>query len=110
MPRLPFKGKSWPFLLTWSVWKSTWMIFFVFGDSFQEALRNIEKSHLHCEEAHLALSDKKCGLMCKARVVLGHLISEKGIQVDPANEDFMQQVQQQFEKELVSGNTNLLKI
>lgn len=56
----------------------------MFGDSFQEALKNLEKVLLHCQEAHLALSDKKCRLMCKARVVLGHLISDKGIQVDLA--------------------------
>ena len=53
--------------------------FSVFGDSFQEALKNIEKEILLCQEAHLALSDKKCRLMCKAGVVLGHFISDKGI-------------------------------
>ena len=58
--------------------------FAVFGDSFQEALENLEKVLAHCQEAHLALCDKKCRLMCKAGVVLGHLISSKGIQVDPA--------------------------
>ena len=57
--------------------------FSVFGDSFQEALKNLEKVLLRCQESHLALSDKKCGLICKARGVLGHLISDKGIQVDP---------------------------
>lgn len=39
---------------------------------------------LHYQEAHLALSDKKYRLMCKAGVVLAHLISDKGIQVDLA--------------------------
>jgi len=58
--------------------------FSVFGDSFQEALKNLEKVLLRCQEAHLALSDKKCRLMCKVGVVLGHLISDKCIQVDPA--------------------------
>jgi len=53
--------------------------FSMFGDSFQEALKNLEKFVLHCQEAHLALSDKKCKLMCKAGVVLGHLIFDKGI-------------------------------
>ena len=47
--------------------------FSVFGNSFQEALENLEKVLLCCQDAHLALSDKKCRLMCKARVVLGHL-------------------------------------
>lgn len=58
--------------------------FSVFGDSFQEALENLEKVLLHCQEAHLALSEKKCRLMCKVGIVLGHLISTKDIQVDPA--------------------------
>ena len=58
--------------------------FSVFGDSFQEALKNMEKLLIHCQEAHLTLSDKKCRLMCKAGVVLGHFISGKGIQVDSA--------------------------
>jgi len=34
--------------------------FSVFGDSFQEALKNLEKVLLHFQESHLALSDKKC--------------------------------------------------
>ena len=38
---------------------------------------------LHYQEAHLALSEKKCILMCNSGVDLGHLISNKGIQVDP---------------------------
>ena len=58
--------------------------FYVFGNSFQEALKNLEKMLLRCQEAHLTLSDKKCRLMCKARVVLGHIISNKGIQVELA--------------------------
>jgi len=33
--------------------------FFVFGDSFHEALKNLEKVLLRCQEAHLSLSDKK---------------------------------------------------
>ena len=53
--------------------------FSVFRDSFQKALKNMEKVILRCQEAHLTLSDKKCRLMCKAGVVLGHLISDKGI-------------------------------
>ena len=53
--------------------------FYVFGDSFQEALKNLEKVLLHYQEDNIALSDKKCRLMCKAGVVLGHLISKKGI-------------------------------
>ena len=58
--------------------------FSVFGNSFDGALKNLEKVILHCQEAHLCLSDKKCRLMCKEGIFLGNLISEKGIQVDLA--------------------------
>ncbi len=53
--------------------------FSMFGDSFEEYLENLEKVLLHFQEAHLTLSDKKCRLMCKVGLVLGHLISSKGI-------------------------------
>lgn len=57
--------------------------FLVFANSFQEALKNLEKVLLRFQEAQLALSDKKCRLMCTTGVVLGILVSDKGIQVDP---------------------------
>ena len=63
--------------------------FSVFGDSLQDALKNIEKVILRCQEAHLSLSDKKCRLLCKVGVVLGHVISDKGIQVDPTNAEII---------------------
>ena len=50
--------------------------FYVFGDSFQESLKNLEKVLLHCQEACPALSEKNCRLMCKVEVVLAHLISD----------------------------------
>jgi len=53
--------------------------FSVFGDLFQEALKNLEKLFFRCQEVHITLSDKKCRLMCKVGVVLGYLISDKGI-------------------------------
>ena len=58
--------------------------FSVFGNSFKEALKNLEKVLLRCQKSHLTLSGNKCRLVCKAGVVLGHLISNKGIQVDLA--------------------------
>lgn len=36
---------------------------------------------------HLALSDKKCRLMCRAGVVLSHLIYDQGVQVGPTKID-----------------------
>ena len=82
MPQLPFKGWSWPFFADLECVEIYMDDFSVFGDSFQEALKNLEKVFLHCQEYHLDLSDKNCILMCKARLVLGHLISDQGIQTD----------------------------
>lgn len=53
--------------------------FSVFGNSFDEALNNLEKVLSGCQEAHLSLSDKKCRLMCKAGVVLSNLVFDEGI-------------------------------
>ena len=56
-----------------------------YGDSFDEALENLENVLKCCEHAHLSLSTKKCHMMMREGVVLGHFISAVGIQVDPAN-------------------------
>jgi len=37
-----------------------------------------------CVETHLVLNWEKCHFMVKEGIVLGHKISEKGIDVDPA--------------------------
>ena len=37
-----------------------------------------------CEEKHLVLNWEKCHFMVKEGIVLGHLVSERGIEVDKA--------------------------
>jgi hypothetical protein len=37
-----------------------------------------------CEEKHLVLNWEKCHLMVREGIVLGHLVSERGIEVDRA--------------------------
>jgi hypothetical protein len=37
-----------------------------------------------CEEKHLVLNWKKCHFMVREGIVLGHLVSERGIEVDRA--------------------------
>lgn len=64
--------------------------FSAFGNSFQEALQNLKTVLNRCQEAYLSLSDKKCILMCKEGVVLGHLIYDKGIHVDLAKVEVSQ--------------------
>jgi hypothetical protein len=58
--------------------------FTVYRDNFQEAIENLEKVLIRCQETNLSLSHEKCHMLCTEGVVLGHHISPTGIQVDPA--------------------------
>ena len=57
--------------------------FSVYGENFQEALDNLEKVLIRCHETNLALSHEKCRMMFTKGVVLGHIISQARIEVDP---------------------------
>ncbi|GKD23149.1 reverse transcriptase domain-containing protein [Tanacetum coccineum] len=61
--------------------------FFVFGDSFDLCLSNLERMLKRCEDANLVLNWEKCHFMCKKGIVLGHKISKSGIKVDRAKVD-----------------------
>ena len=56
--------------------------FSVYGETFQEALDNLEKVIVRCQETNLALSHEKCIMMFTRGVVLGHVVSQAGIEVD----------------------------
>ena len=56
--------------------------FTVYGNSFEEALENLEKVLKRCKEANISLSHEKCFMMFTKGIVLGHNISEDGIKVD----------------------------
>lgn len=58
--------------------------FFVFGDSFDVCLSNMEKKLKRCEETHLSLNWEKCHFIVWERIVLGYKNSENGIEVDRA--------------------------
>ncbi|CAH9083337.1 unnamed protein product [Cuscuta epithymum] len=58
--------------------------FSVFGDTFDSCLTNLDRVLARCEETHLALSWEKCHFMVREGIVLGHKVSEKGIEVDKA--------------------------
>ena len=53
--------------------------FTTFGVTFEEALENLEKVLIRCQEHNLSLNSEKCFLMMQEGVVLGHLISEARI-------------------------------
>nr|GEW78500.1 reverse transcriptase domain-containing protein [Tanacetum cinerariifolium] len=56
--------------------------FSVFGNSFSTCLVNLKKMLKRCEDTKLALNWEKSHFMVKEGTVLGHKISNKGIEVD----------------------------
>ena len=56
----------------------------VYGGSFEECLINLEIVLHRCIEKKLVLNWEKCHFMVNQGIVLGHIISKKGIQVDKA--------------------------
>ncbi|KAJ9558521.1 hypothetical protein OSB04_013135 [Centaurea solstitialis] len=58
--------------------------FSVYGTSYDDCLQNLEKILKRCEETDLVLNWEKCHFMVKEGIVLGHLISKRGIEVDRA--------------------------
>ena len=56
----------------------------VYGGSFEECLINLETVLHRCIEKNLVLNWEKCHFMVNQGIVLGHIISTKGIEVDKA--------------------------
>jgi hypothetical protein len=58
--------------------------FSVYGTSLDNSLHNLDKFLQRCEETNLILNWEKCHFMVNEGFVLGHKISERGIEVDRA--------------------------
>ncbi|GJV05561.1 ribonuclease H-like domain-containing protein [Tanacetum coccineum] len=58
--------------------------FFVFGNSFDKCLNNLDKMLQRCKDAHLVLNWEKCHFMVKEGIVLGHKVPSAGLEVDKA--------------------------
>ncbi|CAN6482871.1 unnamed protein product [Victoria cruziana] len=58
--------------------------FFIYGSSFDDCLRKLERVLIRCEETNLVLLWEKSHFMVREGIVLGHIISEIGIEVDKA--------------------------
>jgi hypothetical protein len=63
--------------------------FSVFGSSFQKCLDRLTLVLVRCKEKNLVLNWEKCHFMVKQWVVLGHVISQRGIEVDKAKVDLI---------------------
>jgi len=63
--------------------------FSVFGSLFDDCLANLTKVLQRCKEKNLTLNWKKCHFIVKKGIVLGHVISHDGIEVDKAKIDLI---------------------
>ncbi|CAN6547638.1 unnamed protein product [Malus baccata var. baccata] len=63
--------------------------FSVFGDSFDGCLHNLSLILKRCVETNLVLNWEKCHFMVKQGIVLGHIVSENGIEVDKSKIDLV---------------------
>ena len=57
----------------------------VYGGNFEECMTNLEAILQRCIEKNLVLNWEKCHFMVNQGIVLGHIISSRGIEVDKAN-------------------------
>ncbi|XP_062113938.1 uncharacterized protein LOC133824940 [Humulus lupulus] len=65
------------------------MPFGVYGDSFDRCLHNLTLVLQQCIETNLVLNWEKCHFMVNQGIVLGHVISVKGIEFDKAKIDLI---------------------
>ena len=61
----------------------------IYGGSFEECLINLETVLHRCIEKNHVLNWEKCHFMVSQGIVLEHIISEKGIEVDKAKIDLL---------------------
>ena len=69
--------------------------FSIFGNSFDDCLSNLEKVLIRCEEKNLVLNWEKCHFMVTSGIVLGHIISSEGIEVDKSKIELITNFQHQ---------------
>lgn len=63
--------------------------FSVFGTSFEDCLHNLSKVLERCVEKSLVLSWEKSHFMVQEGIVLGHVVSKRGIELDKAKVDLI---------------------
>ncbi|RDX71695.1 Retrovirus-related Pol polyprotein, partial [Mucuna pruriens] len=73
--------------------------FIVYAESFYACLENLSLVLHRCMETNLVLNCKKCHFMVIEGIVLGHLVSSRGIELDKAkvDQDFLALVQAALE-------------
>jgi len=66
--------------------------FTVYGSFFDACVDSLDRVLHRCIETNLVLNYEKCHFMVEQGIVLGHIISKKGIEVDPAKLDVIAQL------------------
>ena len=66
--------------------------FSVYGSSFDDCLNNLDRVLQRCKDTNLVLNWEKCHFMVNEGIVLGHKISERGIEVDKAKVDAIEKM------------------
>ncbi|RDX61407.1 Retrovirus-related Pol polyprotein from transposon opus, partial [Mucuna pruriens] len=61
--------------------------FTMYANTFETCLGNLSRVLKRCMETNLVLNYEKCHFMVTEGIVLGHLVSNKGIEVDKAKID-----------------------
>jgi hypothetical protein len=64
--------------------------FSIFGFSFDNCLHNLSLVLKHCKETNLILSWEKSQFMVQEGIVLGHIVSKRGIEVDRAKVELIE--------------------
>ena len=66
--------------------------FLVYGKIFNHYLENLDKVMQRCQEKDLVLNWEKCHFMVCEGIILGHLVSERVIEVDKAKIEVIEQL------------------
>jgi hypothetical protein len=66
--------------------------FSIYVKTFMDCLANLDMVLTRCAEVDLVLNCEKCHFMVKQGIVLGHVISERGIKVDKAKVETVEQL------------------
>jgi hypothetical protein len=66
--------------------------FSVYDKTFDQCLENLDKVLQRCQEKDLVLNWEKCHFMVCEGIILGHLVSERGIEVDKAKIKVIEQL------------------
>ena len=66
--------------------------FSVYGKTFDQCLGNLDRVLQRCQEKDLVLNWEKCYFMVREGIILGHLVSERGIEVDKAKIEIIERL------------------